>query len=411
MTYLAFLRGNARWLGAGALMTLGSTFGQTSFISIYAGEIRETFGLSHGAWGLSYTAGTFVSALLLFSFGGIVDRVRARVIGSLVLAGLALTCVLMSLNPVAWTLPVLVLGLRFFGQGMLTHVPITAAGRWFSATRGRAVSAITLGVSIGEAMLPFIFVSLMALYGWRASWAIAGGVLLLAIPLLMTLLRQERTPQTLAKEAGGLGLHHRHWSRRDVLGHWLFWVTLPVFMAQPVFVTALFFQQVHLTVLKGWDLADFVGTFPLFTLANVGALFLGGWISDRWGAHRLAPVAYLPLAIALAIMAVAETVPVAAVAMVALGLSMGFGGALSGAYWAEVYGTRHLGSIRAVATAVMVFASAVGPGVTGVLIDAGVDFRTQLLAMAAFTFAMCGVFFGAMARIRADLPGGTQVQR
>ena len=405
MSYLRFVHGNARWLGAGALMTLASTFGQTSFISIYAGEIRGEFGLSHGDLGLIYTAGTFTSAVILFTFGGVVDRVRVRILGALVLAGLAGVCVVMGLNPVVWTLPVLVLGLRFFGQGMLTHIPLTAAGRWFSATRGRAVSTIVLGVSIGEAMLPFLFVTLMTLYGWRVSWMIAGGVLLLLIPLLVILLRAERTPQSLAEEAGSRGMNGAHWSRTGVLGHWLFWVMLPVFMAQPVFVTALFFQQVHLVELKGWPLSGFVQTFPLFTLCNVGALFLGGWICDRWGAIRLAPVAYLPLAVALGLMAVAGPLWLAAGAMAFLGLSMGFGGALSGAYWAEVYGTRHLGSVRAVSTAVMVFSSAVGPGITGVLIDLGIDFRVQLVGMSAYTLVMCGVGAGAMARIAPSLRG------
>ncbi|MEL6425722.1 MAG: MFS transporter, partial [Pseudomonadota bacterium] len=217
--------------------------------------------------------------------------------------------------------------------------------------------------------------------------------------------RASRTPQSLAEEAGSRGMNGAHWSRTGVLGHWLFWVMLPVFMAQPVFVTALFFQQVHLVELKGWPLSGFVQTFPLFTMCNVGALFLGGWMCDRWGAIRLAPVAYLPLAVALGLMAVAGPLWLAAGAMAFLGLSMGFGGALSGAYWAEVYGTRHLGSVRAVSTAVMVFSSAVGPGITGVLIDLGIDFRVQLVGMSAYTLVMCGVGAGAMARIAPSLRG------
>lgn len=52
-----FLKANAPWLGAGALMTLASSFGQTFFIAIFAGEIRAEFGLGHGAWGAIYTLG------------------------------------------------------------------------------------------------------------------------------------------------------------------------------------------------------------------------------------------------------------------------------------------------------------------------------------------------------------------
>ena len=54
MSRLDFLTRNAPWLGAGAMLTLLSSFGQTFFISIFAGEIRADFGLSHAAWGGIY---------------------------------------------------------------------------------------------------------------------------------------------------------------------------------------------------------------------------------------------------------------------------------------------------------------------------------------------------------------------
>ncbi|MEX0310089.1 MAG: MFS transporter, partial [Tateyamaria sp.] len=51
---LHFLASNRRWLGAGALLTLLSSFGQTFFISIFAAEIQAEFQLGHGAWGAIY---------------------------------------------------------------------------------------------------------------------------------------------------------------------------------------------------------------------------------------------------------------------------------------------------------------------------------------------------------------------
>ena len=85
MPILAFLRGNAPWLGAGVLLTFLSSFGQTYFISVFAGEIRAAFGLSHGAWGGIYTLGTTASALLMVWAGGLTDRFRVRVLAPFVL--------------------------------------------------------------------------------------------------------------------------------------------------------------------------------------------------------------------------------------------------------------------------------------------------------------------------------------
>ncbi|GAF89019.1 unnamed protein product, partial [marine sediment metagenome] len=72
--------------------------------------------------------------------------------------------------------------------------------------------------------------------------------------------------------------------------------------------------------------------------------------------------------------------------MILLGFSYGMSSTLFGAIWPEVYGTLHLGSLRAITVSLMVFMSAAGPGVTGWLIDLGVPFSTQLLYMGSFCF-------------------------
>ena len=59
-----------------------------------------------------------------------------------------------------------------------------------------------------------------------------------------------------------------------------------------------------------------------------------------------------------------------------------------GAMWAELYGTRHLGSIRSVSMAFMVFSTALGPGLTGTLIDWGIPFEAQCVPMALYALAM-----------------------
>ena len=64
-SFPGFLRDNALFLSSGALLTLISCFGQTFFISIFAGEIRAEFGLSHGEWGAAYSTGTLASAIVM----------------------------------------------------------------------------------------------------------------------------------------------------------------------------------------------------------------------------------------------------------------------------------------------------------------------------------------------------------
>ena len=280
---LAFLRENAPWLSAGMLLTFLSSFGQTFFISIFAGEIRAEFGLSHGEWGGIYTLGTGASAVLMVWAGGLTDRFRARALGAVVLAMLVLACLFMSLNRAVWLLPLVILALRFTGQGMAGHIAVVAMARWFVATRGKALSIATLGFALGEALLPLIFVSLMLLYDWRLLWGLAGVIAALGIPVLLMLLRQERTPQSLAASDQSLGMLAQHWTRNQALRHWLFWFVAPAILGPSAFNTAFFFHQVHFAEVKSMTHVELVAMFPFYTLVSIGAMIMSGWALDKAG--------------------------------------------------------------------------------------------------------------------------------
>lgn len=395
-----FLKTNARWLAAGGLLTFGSSFGQTYFISIFAGEIRAEFGLSHSAWAGIYALGTLGSAALMLLVGGIADRYRTRSLAVLTLAGFSTLCLGMALVQAAGLLPLVIFGLRFCGQGMLSHLAGVSVGRWFRAQRGRAVSVVSMGYSLGEAVLPLIFVLLMGWLGWRGAWGVAAAALLLYIPLVRVLLLAERSPRGVAEADQTAGMRGRHWTRGQAVRHWLFWACVPGLLAQPVFGTAFFFQQVHLAAGKGWTLESFVALFPIYTAASLAALLAGGGLVDRFGAGRVMPFYLLPLAAGLTVISLSGSLWWAAVGMTLLGMTQGLSAAVMGSFWPEFYGTRHLGAIRSVAVSLMVFATALGPAATGALIDLGVAYDTQLRGMAALTAAACGVYFMAFQRAR-----------
>ena len=54
-----------------------------------------------------------------------------------------------------------------------------------------------------------------------------------------------------------------------------------------------------------------------------------------------------------------------------IGISNGFANVLGSSTWAEIYGVKHIGSIKALTTALMVFATAFGTAMFGFLIDIG----------------------------------------
>lgn len=401
MAQIGFLRSNARWLGAGGLLAFSSSYGQTFFISIFAGEIQISFGLSHGAWGAIYASGTLAAAAVMVWLGALTDHHRARSLGPWAMGGLAFACLAMAVNPWVWMLPVVVFALRLSGQGMLSHISRVAIARWFTATRGKAIAISSLGFSMGEALLPLIFVALLSVAPWRELWGLTAALALLTIPLLRILLREERTPQSFAATYDATGLGNRHWSRAEVLRNPLFWGLVPGLIAPPALITAFFFQQVHLAEAKDLPHLELVALFPIYSVLSILAMLSTGALIDRLGSMRLMPLYLLPLALGFLILASAETSWTIGLAIGLLAITAGANNALPAAFWADSFGTRRLGAIKAVATALMVVGSAIGPLFTGFGIDAGLSFPQQMPWITIYILGSVLLLILSLRRLRA----------
>ncbi|MEM9755532.1 MAG: MFS transporter [Pseudomonadota bacterium] len=395
-----FVAENRRWLGAGVLLTFAASFGQTWHISLYAGQIRAEYGLSDGAWGSIYTAATLASAVLLMGRGGLADTMPLGRLAPIIAAFYALAALLMALGQTVALLVLAVFALRFCGQGMFWHISMTAMGRWFVATRGRAVSIAGLGVSLGEVLLPLPMLGLAAWLGWRGAWGVAAvSIAVIVLPVLAYLLAQDRDPSGTDTTDRTAGLDGRHWTRTDALRHWLFWALLPLMMTPGFIGTVFFFHQAHVAEVKGWTLAAMAPAYPVFAGASVAMMLTAGRIADAVGPERMLPVTLLAMGAGCALIGPSTAILGWVVALGCLGASNGMFSALIGTLLPQVYGTQHLGSIRALAAAIMVFATAIGPGLTGWLIDLGIDFPDQGLGLALWCAAISLAMLAVLVRL------------
>ena len=395
MHFFDFIRNNLAWLGAGALLAFLSSFGQTFFISIFSGHIRAEFGLSHAAWGGIYSLGTGASAFVMIWVGISSDYIRTRSLGTVVILALAISCIGMAHLYLVALLPVIIFALRLLGQGMCSHLAVVAMSRWFVASRGRALSIAGMGYSVAEATLPVLFVFLMGFMHWRSLWWVAAITLILATPLLRFLLNQERAPQSVAQDILSLGMKSRHWTRSEALRHPLFWCMVPALLGPSAFSTAFFFQQVHFAEIKDWQHMTLVSFFPFFTASSVLMMVISGWALDRFGTARLIGFYQLPMICAFLCFAFADSLFIFVLGLFFLSMTSGSNATLPNAFWAEFYGTKHLGALKAMAAAIMVLGSAIGPGITGLLIDLGAGLEMQYIWVSAFfAFATASMLVG-----------------
>jgi len=284
-------------------------------------------------------------------------------------------------------------GLRFFGQGMPTHLAMTAMARWFDRMRGRAISIAGLGLPAAEALLPLAAVALVSLVGWRMTWVTAAAVLLgVSTPLLLAMLRDEpprnAAPNRIASDANH-GVDQvlpvrTQWTRAEVLKNPLFYALQPISLATSFIVTGIFFNQVALVESKGWELVWFAASFPLLAGLHVLSGLGTGWLVDRYAARRLLPGILIPLGMGTAMLTFSSSPAMLPAIMALLGIALGSSSCVQNALWAELFGTAHLGAIRALVMAGVVFASALSPALSGLGIDRGISLASQLLAATVY---------------------------
>lgn len=404
---LKFVRENARWIGGGFLLTLFSSFGQTFFIGLSGNDLRSAFDLSGGEFGALYMAATLASAATLPWIGRMLDVMPGWKVAGFSMPLLAFACILLAAAPNVAVLGLAIYMLRLFGQGMMTEIAYTEIGRWFVANRGRAMAFITPGVHVGSAVLPALVVVMMQLSGgWRMGWlASAAAIVLIGLPGIVALMRVERTPLSEEAKAGRLRTA-RDWTRSEVVRDPVLYMLLAGVLAPPFIGTVIFFHQGYLIDLRGYAPLAFAAAYPVMSATTILFGFVCGHLVDRFGALRLLPFFLIPLAVSS--MAVAVITPVWGVYafMLLLGVSNGFTSTLLGALWPEVYGLANLGGIRAITVSAMVVASAVGPGVTGMLIDAGFALPTQILWLAGWCVAACFLLAFAANKVRQrEAPG------
>ncbi len=373
--------GETHALGFGLLLTFSSSIGQTYFIALFAGALRADLDLSHGAFGGLYTLATLASALILVWLGKTADRVDPAVLAALTLASLAGSALLLAgAESVLW-LGVGLFGLRLFGQGMSSHLAMTFVARWFVRERGRALGLVFVGYPAGEAVFPMLMALLLGQFTWRWIWVgIAIAVVLILMPVMLWMgrgMRRHGLVRMPAQRPSAERPQDRSWTRAQVLRDARFYGLLPGLLAAPFVITGVLFHQVHLVEIKAWTLSGFAACYPLYAASATAVALVCGRLIDRHGAIRLLPFYLLPLAAGLALLSIGDSIATAAGFMALMGATAGGAAILFGAVWAELYGTAHLGAIRALAVALQVLATALAPATLGWLIDQGIGLDRQ----------------------------------
>ncbi|MGM0416887.1 MAG: CynX/NimT family MFS transporter, partial [Thermodesulfobacteriota bacterium] len=392
MKYPSFTQENPPIALYALLATASSGFGQTFFVSVFGASLRHEFALSNSAYGLIYGIATLCSAALLIRAGALADRWELAHVTTLALVLLAGGCVMLGLATHWLVLIPGFLLIRLGGQAMLTHLGMTAAGRYFSLGRGRIMALTAAGFPLAEATLPASAGFILAQNwwgGWRLPWFGAAGFLILVVlPILVWLARGAQHPAKMSSR--GYSTETDSMSRAQVLRDPGFYLVLPATLAAPFSVTAIMFHQSSIGELRGWSLEVIATSLSCFALGHFVSLFVAGPLIDRLGAQRSLPLVLVPMWCGLLVLVFSASHWTPYLYLALVGTTLGGSGAASGALWPERYGTRHIGAIRSVAQSALVFSTALAPFLAGYILDATLS--AEILAIfLATTIIVVGV--------------------
>ncbi len=375
LDYISFFRRCWPLLTFGMMTVFWGNFGQSFFISWYGASFQNSLGLSATGYGTAYSIATLASGLLLMWVGGAIDKISLRWFVSFSAFGLlTATLMLWQVQSLAGLIAGLFM-LRFCGQGLLPHTAITTMTREFSIHRGKAVSIAASGVPVGEIILPSLAVFLIATLGWQRSWLVVSlSVPLLYLPSALWLLSRSRqlkyTEESRPAIKPGRAIQDQG-SRRTLLGDYRFWLALPAILAAPFIITGIFIHQGFFLPQMGWTPQLFASCFIFYGSAHWLSSMYTGALVDRFSGVQLFKFYPLPMLLGLLISAASSGNWVAYALMILLGFSIGSESPIISALWAEVYGTKHLGAIRALVSSLAVISTSASPILFGFLIDGG----------------------------------------
>jgi predicted MFS family arabinose efflux permease len=378
----------------GFIFTFFSSFGQSYFLGLFNSSIREALTITHGQFGSIYASATLCSSILLIWVGKKIDDINIFRFVLFVIILLSFACFFFSQVSSILLLFIAIFLMRFSGQGMMSHTASTTISRYFTKTRGRALSISWFGLSSAEFILPVLMVYLLSIIDWKNLWIIFSIIVLVVLPLASFLLIKNLNLDS--REIHNEGIKEikiKQWKRIEVIKDYRFYIVCLNMLAMPWIFTGFAVFQSFIQTSKGWGPYIIAQSFMSYSILSVLTLFISGFLIDKFTSRKLLIYMNIPLLISVIVLFYFDTTVTAFIFLGLVGISNGFANILGSSTWAELYGVKHLGSIKALTTALMVFATAFGTALFGLLIDIGFSVSDIAAVSGSYIFVSLMLLF------------------
>ena len=379
----------------GFIFTFFSSFGQSFFLGLFNSSIRDALSITHGQFGTIYASATLLSSLIIIWVGKKIDDIDVFKFGSFVTLLLSFSCYFFSKVSSVTFLFIAIFLMRFSGQGLMSHTATTTISRYFTKSRGKALSIGWFGLSTAEFILPVFVIYLLTFMEWRNIW-ISISFVILFLPIISYFLIKniKLDSREIDSDKNKKKSMIKNWKRIEVIKDYRFYIVCANMLAMPWIATGIFVYQSFILSSKNWGPYVIAQSFMAYSVLSVITLFIAGFLIDKFSSRKLLIYMNLPFLLSLFLIIVFDNPIISFLFLGLIGISNGLANVLGSATWAEVYGVKHIGSIKALTTALMVFSTAFGTAVFGLLIDNG--FSIEEISIISGTYillALIALFF------------------
>ncbi|WP_440647981.1 MFS transporter [Candidatus Pelagibacter sp. HIMB1521] len=357
----------------GFIFTFFSSFGQSYFLGLFNTSIREALSISHGQFGSIYASATLCSSFILIWVGKKIDDFSAIKFAYFVIISLSISSFIFSkINSIVFLFLAIFL-MRLFGQGLMSHTASTTVSRYFDKSRGKALSTSWLGLSLAEFILPVLIVYFLTFIHWRELWVGFSLIIILFLPVVSMFLINNLNINSRESDNNNNSQEDtiKQWTRGEVLKDYKFYIICGNLLAMPWIFTGFAVFQSFVQISKGWGPYVIAQSFMAYSICSVLTLFITGILIDKFSSRKLLIFTNIPMLIAALVLIVFDHPIVSFIFLGLLGMTNGFANVLGTSTWAELYGVRFIGGIKAMTSALMVFSTAFGTALYGFLIDKG----------------------------------------
>jgi len=279
---------------------------------------------------------------------------------------------------------------------MMSHIASTTISRYFTKSRGKALSTGWFGLSTAEFFLPILMIYLLTITDWKNIWISISLFVIIFLPIVSYILikklnfesRENTNNETFKEE------NIKQWKRLEVIKDFRFYIICANMLAMPWIATGTFVYQSFILSSKNWGPYVIAQSFMAYSALSVITLFVSGFLIDKFTSKKILIYMNIPLLLSVFVIFYFNNPISSFVFLGLIGVSNGLSNVLGSSTWAEIYGVKHIGSIKALTTALMVFSTAFGTALFGILIDMGFSIeQISIVSGIYITISLSALFF------------------